>query len=294
MSKGRVISIHIASAAGTPIEALDSAQAIARQGIDGDRYFSRTGFWSATPGAVRDMTLIESEAVEAMNTKLGATIAAGDLRRNVVTRGVALNHLVGREFRVGEVQLRGTGLCQPCTHLEALTRIGVKAAMQHRCGLRAEILTTGTIRIGDAIVALDDLLERNKEIIRRYYQEMWNSWNFAKTEEILARDIVFRGSLGTETKGREAFCEYMRQVLGAFPDFHNTIEEIVSENDGVVARLTYRGTHRGEILGVAPTGKTIEYAGAAFFRIANGKVSQGWVLGDVLSLLRQLGAQKLP
>jgi steroid delta-isomerase-like uncharacterized protein len=294
MSKGRVISIHIAVAAGTPMQALDSAHAIARQGIDGDRYFSRTGFWSATPGAVRDMTLIEDEAVEAMNTKLGTTIAAGDLRRNVVTRGVALNHLVGREFRVGEIQLRGTGLCQPCTYLEGLTRIGVKAAMQHRCGLRAEILSTGTIRIGDAIVALDDLLERNKEIIRRYYQEMWNSWNFAKTEAILAPDIVFRGSLGTETRGREAFCEYMRQVLGAFPDFHNTIEEIVSENDGVVARLTYRGTHRGEIFGVAPTGKIMEYAGAAFFRVVNGKVSEGWVLGDVLNLLRQLGAQKLP
>jgi len=252
MSKGRVISIHIAAAAGTPMQALDSAQAVARQGIDGDRYFSRTGFWSATPGAARDMTLIEGEAVEAMNTKLGTTIAAGDLRRNVVTRGVALSHLVGREFRVGEIQLRGTGLCQPCTYLEGLTRIGVKAAMQHRCGLRAEILSTGTIRIGDAIVRLDDLLEQNKEIIRRYYQEMWNSWNFAKTEEILAPDIVFRGSLGRETKGREAFCDYMRQVLSAFPDFHNTIEEIVSENDGVVARLTYRGTHRGEIFGVAP------------------------------------------
>jgi steroid delta-isomerase-like uncharacterized protein len=134
----------------------------------------------------------------------------------------------------------------------------------------------------------------NRNLIRRYYDEMWNPWNFAKAEELLAEEIVFRGSLGTETKGREAFRGYMRQVQRAFPDFHNTIEEIATEDDRVVARLLYRGTHRGEIFGVAPTGKMIAYAGAAFLRIADGKVAEGWVLGDLLSLLRQLGAQKLP
>ena len=134
----------------------------------------------------------------------------------------------------------------------------------------------------------------NKALIRRYYSEMWNLWNFAKADELLADSIIFRGSLGTETRGRPQFCDYMRQVQRAFPDFHNTIEELVAEDDRVVARLAYRGTHRGEIFGVAPTGKTIAYVGAAFFRIAHGQVAEGWVLGDLLTLLRQLGARSLP
>lgn len=130
----------------------------------------------------------------------------------------------------------------------------------------------------------------SKDLIRRYYDEMWNPWNFAKAGELLASEIIFRGSLGTATRGRDAFCGYMRKVQSAFPDFHNTIEEIVAENDRVAARLTYRGTHRGEIFGLAPTGRAITYAGAAFFRLAKGKVAEGWVLGDLVRLLRQLGA----
>ena len=86
----------------------------------------------------------------------------------------------------------------------------------------------------------------------------------------------------------------MRKVQSAFPDFHNAIVQLTAEDDRVVARTMYRGTHRGEIFGVAPTGKEISYAGAAFFRMADGKIIHGWVLGDLLPLLRQLGAQKLP
>jgi steroid delta-isomerase-like uncharacterized protein len=85
-----------------------------------------------------------------------------------------------------------------------------------------------------------------------------------------------------------------RRALSAFPDFHNSIVEITAEDDRVVARTFYRGTHRGEIFGLAPTGKAISYAGAAFFRIRDGQVIEGWVLGDLLGLLRQLGAHSLP
>lgn len=293
MTTARVLSIGIAPAAGAPMQAVELVRAVAGQGLEGDRYFTQSGTFSATPGAGRGLTLIEAEAVEAMNAKLGTQFAPGDMRRNIVTRGVALNHLVGREFRVGGARVRGIRLCEPCDYLESLTQPGVKSAMLHRCGLRADILESGTIRVGDWVAVLD-AAEENKDLIRRYYDEMWNPWNFAKAEEILAGDILFRGSLGTETKGRAQFCDYMRQVQRAFPDFHNTIEEIVAEDDRVVARLAYRGTHRGEIFGLAPTGKAIAYAGAAFFRIADGKVTEGWVLGDLLSLLRQLGARSLP
>ena len=134
----------------------------------------------------------------------------------------------------------------------------------------------------------------NKILVQRYYKEMWNTWNFALADELLSAEISFRGSLGTELRGRSAFCEYMRRTRNAFPDFHNKIEQLIAEGDRVAARLQYTGTHRGEIFGVQPSGKSISYVGAAFFRIAGNRVTEGWVLGDLVSLLRQLGAQMLP
>jgi steroid delta-isomerase-like uncharacterized protein len=294
MSCGRVVSIHIAPAATAPMQSVKSVRAIAGQGLEGDRYFAKQGTFSATVGPSGEATLIESETVDALNAKLGTAFSPGEMRRNIVTRGAALNHLVGHDFRVGDALLRGLRLCEPCAHLEKLTREGVIAETMHRCGLRAQILAGGTIRPGDPITLLNDPLEENENLIRRYYDEMWNPWNFSKANDLLDEKIAFRGSLGTETEGREAFCGYMRQVQSAFPDFHNTIEELSTESDRAVARLTYRGTHRGEIFGVVPTGKAITYSGAAFFRIANGKIAEGWVLGDLLSLLRQLGAHSLP
>ncbi|MGH9711999.1 MAG: ester cyclase [Candidatus Acidiferrales bacterium] len=144
------------------------------------------------------------------------------------------------------------------------------------------------------VTATHDPLEQNKILSRRFFDEMWNPWNFAKADELLAPDITFQGTLGPQLKGRDAFRAYMRKVQAAFPDFHNTILELTAEDDRVVARTIYRGTHRGEIFGIAPTGKTISYAGAAFFRIAEGKIIEGWVLGDLLSVLRQLDARSIP
>jgi steroid delta-isomerase-like uncharacterized protein len=298
---GRVVSINIAGAAGAPMTAVEIAQAVTGRGLEGDRYFVKAGTFSSRPGEGRHVTLIESEAVEAMNAKLGATLAPGNMRRNIVTRGIALNHLVGREFRAGTALLNGIRLCEPCDYLQSLTQQGVLKQLIHRGGLRANILGDGIIRPGDPIaeiepggVPLDDALEQNKQLIRRYYEEMWNPWSFALAGELLADEMIFRGSLGTETKGRAQFCDYMRQVQRAFPDFHNEILELAADEDRVVARLNYTGTHRGEIFGVAPTRKSNAYSGAAFFRIAHGRVAEGWVLGDLLTLLRQLGAQRLP
>ncbi|HWU37535.1 MAG TPA: ester cyclase, partial [Candidatus Acidoferrum sp.] len=79
-------------------------------------------------------------------------------------------------------------------------------------------------------------------------------------------------------------------VRAAFPDFHNTIEELIAEGDKVVARLTYRGTHRGHLFGIVPTGRQVVYSGIAIFRIAGGKIVDGWVIGDTLALMQQLGA----
>ena len=296
MAMAMVASLHITDAAGGEMKSVEGVRAVVGRGLEGDRYFLATGTYSNRPDPARDVTLIESEAVEALERDSGIKLSARETRRNIATRGVALNHLVGADFQVGEVKLHGIRLCEPCSYLEGLTRAGVKAGLIHRGGLRAQILAGGRIAVGDAIHVADSRAgaEPNKVLIRRYYEEMWNPWNFGLAAELLSEDITFRGSLGDAAKGRAAFCEYMRKVHQAFPDFHNRIEEVVAEGDTVIARLTYRGTHQGECFGVASTGKEVTYAGVAIFRVASGKVAEGWVLGDLLGLLRQLGARLLP
>jgi steroid delta-isomerase-like uncharacterized protein len=127
-----------------------------------------------------------------------------------------------------------------------------------------------------------------RTLVRRCYEEMWNRWDFSLADELLAPEIIFRGSFGDVMRGREAFRNYMKKVQSSFPDFHNTIELLVAEDDAIVARLSYRGTHQGEFFGIPPTGKKIHYAGAAFYQIARGRIAEGWVLGDLLGLLRQI------
>lgn len=130
--------------------------------------------------------------------------------------------------------------------------------------------------------------ESDKDLVRRYYEALWNRWDLALAEELIAESVVFRGSLGTSVQGREGFKEYMRTVRRAFPDFHNRIEELIAENDRVAARLTYTGTHQGEVLGIAPTGRRVSYAGVALFRVVDNRIAEGWVLGDVHGLIQQI------
>jgi steroid delta-isomerase-like uncharacterized protein len=132
----------------------------------------------------------------------------------------------------------------------------------------------------------------NKALIGRYYEKLWNRWDFALANEIIGEAIVFRGSLGVSVAGRKGFINDMGTVQRAFPDFHNRIEELIAENDRVATRLTFTGTHQGEVLGIAPTGRQVSYAGVALFRISEGRVIEGWVMGDVLGLARQLGDER--
>jgi len=128
------------------------ARAVGGRGIEGDRYFMGTGTYSNSRTVSRDITLIEIETIEALERK-GILLDPGNARRNIVTRSVPLNHLVGCTFLVGEVRLRGTRLCEPCSHLERLTQQGVLKELIHRGGLRADIVDGGTIRVGDIVVA---------------------------------------------------------------------------------------------------------------------------------------------
>ncbi len=135
-------------------------------------------------------------------------------------------------------------------------------------------------------------LEADKAVVRRYYTELWNSWDLSLVEELLAPDLGFRGSLGVTTHGRDGFLDYLSMVRTAFPDFHNKIEELVAEGDKVVARLTYSGTHRGPLRDIQATGRRVSYAGVAIFRLAEGTIAEAWVLGDLHGLLEQLRVEE--
>jgi steroid delta-isomerase-like uncharacterized protein len=129
----------------------------------------------------------------------------------------------------------------------------------------------------------------HKAVVRRYYEELWNHWRLELAEELLTPDVLFRGSLSVEVRGLEGFRGYVRLVQAAFPDFHNAVEELIAEGDSVVARLTYRGTHRGPLFGLAPTGTVVSYPGMAWFRFAGGRIAAGWVVGDTWRLVQALG-----
>jgi MOSC domain-containing protein YiiM len=152
MSQGKVISIHIAAVAAAPMKTVAQVKAVAGQGLDGDRYANKLGTYSNDPGSGREVTLIESEAIEALKREYGVELEPQLSRRNIVTRGLALNHFVGKQFNIGAVILRGTRLCEPCAHLEMLSSKGAMRGLIHRGGLRAEIIAGGTIRVGDQVI----------------------------------------------------------------------------------------------------------------------------------------------
>jgi steroid delta-isomerase-like uncharacterized protein len=123
-------------------------------------------------------------------------------------------------------------------------------------------------------------LDANKGLIRRYYEEMWNRWDLSLAEALLSPALTFRGSLGTKATGIREFCRYARSVWTAFPDFHNEVADLLADGDFVVARLTYTGTHRGPLMDAAPTGRSVRYAGIAWFTIETGLISEVYVASD--------------
>ena len=151
---GSVEAIVVAPDAEAAMLAVRSATARAGRGLEGDRYAARRGTFTNVHGRGHDLTLIEAEVLEALGLPGGA-LAPEDARRNLVTRGIDLNALVGRRFRIGEVECLGQRLCEPCAHLERLTarvgKPGVLRALIHKGGLRADVLTDGEVRVGSEI-----------------------------------------------------------------------------------------------------------------------------------------------
>ncbi len=155
--KGEVLAIYIRPDLSQPVVSLQEVRAVPGRGLEGDYYFY--GKSRKTPDVSREVTLIESETLEALARDYDIHLKPGESRRNIVTRNVPLNHLVSREFQIGEVLLRGIRLCEPCSHLAGLTRPDVLRALVHRGGLRAQILTEGILRVGDPIFIVEKIAQ---------------------------------------------------------------------------------------------------------------------------------------
>jgi MOSC domain-containing protein YiiM len=151
---GGVEAIVVAPQAEAMMVKVQRATARAGRGLEGDRYFDRRGTFSNAHGRGHDLTLIEAEVLDALRLP-GGQLAPEEARRNVVTRGIDLNALVGQRFRIGDVECFGQRLCEPCAHLERLTekagKPGALRALIHKGGLRAHVLTDGEIRVDSAI-----------------------------------------------------------------------------------------------------------------------------------------------
>ncbi len=153
---GTIEAIVVAPEAEASMVEIDRAVARADRGLEGDRYFNQRGTFSNAHGRGHDLTLIEAEVLDSLTLPAGR-LAPAEARRNLVTRGVDLNALVGKHFRVGRVECFGQRLCEPCAHLERLTaaagKTGTLRALIHKGGLRADVLSDGEIRVGDEIAA---------------------------------------------------------------------------------------------------------------------------------------------
>jgi MOSC domain-containing protein YiiM len=151
MFQGQLLGIYIGNRKTDNLLQVDHVEAIPGRGLAGDRYFLKDGTFSTKDGPDREVTLIEMEALEAIRREYEISLEPAQARRNLVTRGVPLNHLIGREFAVGNVVLRGLRPCEPCGHLEKLTIKGIEKSLRHRGGLRAQVIQGGILRSGDTV-----------------------------------------------------------------------------------------------------------------------------------------------
>ncbi len=151
-SMSDVFQILIAASPGEPMRSAETVRAVPGFGLEGDRYFTGQGTFSPNPRKPDfELTLIEQEEIERFATESQRTFTAASARRNIVTKGVRLNDLAGREFLIGEVRVRGIRLCEPCSHLARISFPETLKGLVHRGGLRAQILTEGILRVGDSI-----------------------------------------------------------------------------------------------------------------------------------------------
>jgi MOSC domain-containing protein YiiM len=153
MAHGKVVGIYITPERGQPTLSVEQIYVLPGKGIKGDRYFRQTEKGEVHSKSGQEITLIEMEAIESL-VSAGIQVTPGETRRNIITAGVPLNDLVDCSFMVGDIQLKGVRLCEPCNYLANLTDSRILAALAHRGGLRAEIITEGSIHLNDTITPL--------------------------------------------------------------------------------------------------------------------------------------------
>ena len=154
---GRVEALTLAEVATGPMRLVETALAVAGRGLAGDRYAAKAGTFTPADGSGSgyDLTLVQAEVLDDLVLGDDRRLGYAEARRNVVTRGIDLNALVGRRFRIGDVECLGQRLCEPCSHLERLTTRGVLRGLIHRGGLRADVISGGAIRVGDGVESAD-------------------------------------------------------------------------------------------------------------------------------------------
>ncbi|SFC64214.1 hypothetical protein SAMN04487968_10912 [Nocardioides terrae] len=155
--RGTVVEIALAEQATGAMRTVDHARALANRGLESDRYAAKAGTFTPASETSRgyDLTLIEAEVIDSLMLPEGRCIGYAEARRNIVTRGIDLNALVGRRFQVGTVECLGQRLCEPCSHLERLTTKGTLRELIHRGGLRVDVLSDGELKIGDVVQTID-------------------------------------------------------------------------------------------------------------------------------------------
>lgn len=150
--EGKIVEINISPENERLPEPVERVTAVAGRGLEGDRYFQAKGEPGQKP--IEELTLIALEGLEDFERESGIKVTAAESRRQVATRGIDLNELVGRRFRVGDLECEGIELCEPCTHLQKLTQPGVLKGLVHRGGLNAAILNGGEIAVGDPVAPI--------------------------------------------------------------------------------------------------------------------------------------------
>ncbi|RXJ86073.1 ester cyclase [Arcobacter sp. CECT 8985] len=129
---------------------------------------------------------------------------------------------------------------------------------------------------------------KNEDIVKDYYEYLWNKQNKEYIDILFDDDIEFHGSLGVQTKGKKEFEEYMDSILTGIPNLYHGVEILIKEDDRIAVRAVYNGTHKGRLLNFEATNNRIKYNGASFFKFRDGKIIEVWVLGDLASLLKQI------
>ena len=145
---GHVEAINVRETSEAAAVSVQRVRLVSGRGVEGDRYYAPAG-----AGSGEALTLIAAEALEGLEADTGIRLSAADSRRQVLTRGIDLNALVGREFTVGSVRCRGVELCEPCAHLQSVTQDGVLKGLVHRGGLRADVLNDGDVAVGDPVTS---------------------------------------------------------------------------------------------------------------------------------------------